>query len=120
MSLTIRRATPADEAVVVAFNAALAWETEHKTLDEAVLRRGVRAVFADPAKGFYTVAERPVRPVGYAVIEVEWRYNDEWYYPPTEGGRAVRVFRSRDRAEEECRELMQRFFRERRSTQRSG
>ena len=44
MSLLIRRATPADEDVVVAFNAALAWESEHKKLDEPVLRAGVRAV----------------------------------------------------------------------------
>src|SRR5262249_13169263 len=26
---------------------------------------------------FYTVVERPIRPVGYAIIEVTWQYNDE-------------------------------------------
>ena len=33
MTLTIRRATHADEPVLVAFNTAIAWETEHKRLD---------------------------------------------------------------------------------------
>ena len=41
MTLTIRRATPADAPVLVAFNAAIAWETEHKRLDPAVLAAGV-------------------------------------------------------------------------------
>ena len=44
MSLTIRRATAADEGVLVAFNAALAWETEHKRLRPEVLMAGLRAV----------------------------------------------------------------------------
>src|SRR5262245_53478498 len=57
MSLTIRRATPADEAVLVEFNTALAWETEHKRLRPDVLTAGVRAVFADAARGFYTLAQ---------------------------------------------------------------
>ena len=49
MELLIRRATAADEGVLVAFNTAIAWETEHKRLDPAVLGAGVRAVLADPA-----------------------------------------------------------------------
>ena len=64
MDLTIRRATPADVPVIVAFNAAIAWETERKRLDPAVLTAGVRAVFDDPARGFYTVAERDGEVVG--------------------------------------------------------
>jgi ribosomal protein S18 acetylase RimI-like enzyme len=81
MDLTIRRATPADEAVLTAFNAALAWETEHKRLDEAVLRRGVRAVFADPAKGFYTVAERAGEVVGQVMVTFEWSdWRDGWFW----------------------------------------
>jgi GNAT superfamily N-acetyltransferase len=73
MSLTIRRATPADEAVLVAFNAALAWETEHKRLRPDVLTAGVRAVFADPAKGFYTVALNEAGEViGQMMVTFEW------------------------------------------------
>jgi hypothetical protein len=51
---------------------------------------------------FFTVAERPRRPVAYAVVEVQWQYNDEWYYPGPEGGQVRRAFRSRQRAEQEC------------------
>jgi ribosomal protein S18 acetylase RimI-like enzyme len=81
MSLTIRPATPADEAVVVAFNAALAWETEHKRLDEEVLRVGVRAVFADPAKGFYTVAEAGGEVVGQVAVTYEWSdWRNGWFW----------------------------------------
>ena len=43
--------------MLVAFNLAIAWETEHKRLNRDVLTVGVRAVFADAARGFYTVAE---------------------------------------------------------------
>ena len=81
MSLTIRPATPADEAVVVAFNAALAWETEHKRLDEEILRTGVRAVFADPAKGFYTVAEDGGAVVGQMMVTFEWSdWRNGWFW----------------------------------------
>jgi GNAT superfamily N-acetyltransferase len=81
MSWTIRRATPADEAVVVAFNAALAWETEQKKLNEDVLTTGVRAVFADPAKGFYTLAERGGEVVGQVMVTFEWSdWRNGWFW----------------------------------------
>ncbi len=81
MSLTIRRATPADEDVVARFNAALAWESEHKRLDEPTLRRGVRAVLADPHKGFYTLAERGGEVVGQVLVTFEWSdWRDGWYW----------------------------------------
>jgi GNAT superfamily N-acetyltransferase len=81
MTLSIRRAAAADADVIVRFNAALAWESEHKRLDEAVLRRGVRAVLADPAKGFYTLAERGGEVVGQAMVTFEWSdWRDGWYW----------------------------------------
>jgi ribosomal protein S18 acetylase RimI-like enzyme len=81
MSLLIRRATPADEDVVVAFNAALAWESEHKKLDEAVLRAGVRAALADPAKGFYVLVTRDGEPVGQTGVTFEWSdWRNGWYW----------------------------------------
>ena len=81
MGLTIRRAVPADEGVLVAFNAALAWETEHKRLNEEVLRTGVRAVFADPAKGFYTVAEYDGEVVGQVMVTFEWSdWRNGWFW----------------------------------------
>ena len=81
MSLSIRRATPADAEVIARYNAALAWESEHKRLDEAVLLRGVRAVLADPAKGFYTLAERGGEVVGQVMVTFEWSdWRDGWYW----------------------------------------
>lgn len=81
MSLTVRRATPADVPVLVAFNAAIAWETEHKRLDSDVLAAGVRAVFDDPARGFYTVAERGQEVVGQMMVTYEWSdWRNGWFW----------------------------------------
>ena len=81
MDLVIRPATAADEDVIVRSNAALAWESEAKKLDEPTLRAGVRAVLADPHKGFYTVAETGGAVVGQILITFEysdWRHG--WYW----------------------------------------
>ncbi|HXD87245.1 MAG TPA: GNAT family N-acetyltransferase [Urbifossiella sp.] len=81
MSLSIRRATASDEDTLVAFNAALAWESEGKRLDPSVLRAGVRAAFADPAKGFYVVAESEGIIVGQSAITYEWSdWRNGWYW----------------------------------------
>ena len=81
MSLSIRRATPADLDVIVKFNAALAWESEGKNLDPDVLRTGVQAALGDPAKGFYVVAEREGQIVGQTAITFEWSdWRNGWYW----------------------------------------
>src|SRR5215471_11027377 len=81
MSLMIRRATPADESVLVAFNIALAWETEHKRLRPDVLTVGVRAVFADAARGFYTVAEEAGEIIGQMMVTFEWSdWRNGWFW----------------------------------------
>jgi GNAT superfamily N-acetyltransferase len=82
MHLTLRRATPADEATVVAFNVALAWETEHKRLQPDVLAAGVRAALADPARGFYTVAENDRgEVVGQMMVTFEWSdWRNGWFW----------------------------------------
>jgi hypothetical protein len=51
---------------------------------------------------FFTVREEPARPVGYAVIEINWEYNDEYFDADPEGGRLLKVYRTRERAEAEC------------------
>ena len=51
---------------------------------------------------FYDVKEQPVRPVGYAVVGVNWEYNDEYHFANAETCQLVKVFRSRERAETEC------------------
>ncbi|MCE9565313.1 MAG: GNAT family N-acetyltransferase [Planctomycetes bacterium] len=82
MSLTIRRATLADESVLVEFNAAIAWETEHKKLRIPVLTAGVRAVFENPARGFYTVATNEAGEiVGQMMVTFEWSdWRNGWFW----------------------------------------
>ena len=81
MSLHIRRATSADVEMIVKYNAALAWESEAKVLDETVLRAGVLAVLEDPVKGFYVMAERESEIVGMTAITYEWSdWRNGWYW----------------------------------------
>jgi hypothetical protein len=51
---------------------------------------------------FFAVTERPARPVAYAVVQVQWNFNDNWYYPGSEGGAPTIAYRSREKAEAEC------------------
>ena len=83
MPITIRTASTADIDFLVECNAAMALETEHKTLDRAVLERGVAAVFDDHRRGFYLVAERDGEKVGCLLITYEWsdwRDGDWWWF----------------------------------------
>jgi len=73
MPIRTRPATPADLPVIVEYNSLLAFESEGKTLDRAVLTAGVAAALADPAKGFYTVAEDEAGSVvGQLLVTMEW------------------------------------------------
>lgn len=82
MSITIRSAVREDIAPIARWNLAMAWETEQKALDPAVLERGVTAVFDEPRRGFYLVAERAGEPVGCLLVTYEWsdwRAGDFWW-----------------------------------------
>lgn len=78
----VRSAIAADIDVIVQFNAAMAVETEAKTLDPAVLRAGVAAVFAEPRRGFYLIAERAGEVAGCLLITYEWSdwRNGDWWW----------------------------------------
>jgi GNAT superfamily N-acetyltransferase len=79
--MTIRPAEPKDAPVVAEFNRLLAWETEHKTLDPEVLGRGVARLLADPARGFYLVAEEGGEVVGQLMATFEWSdWRDGWFW----------------------------------------
>jgi GNAT superfamily N-acetyltransferase len=81
MSLVIRPPTGQDVETIVEFNQRLAHETEGKTLDRAVLTRGVRAVLADPHRGRYFVAEHEGRVVGQLMLTLEWSdWRDGWMW----------------------------------------
>ena len=78
----IRSATSADITHLVAWNTAMAWETEAKRLDPAVLERGVTAVLDEPRRGFYLVAECDGVAVGSLLVTYEWsdwRCGDFWW-----------------------------------------
>jgi GNAT superfamily N-acetyltransferase len=72
MKVHIRRATQADVADLVAFNAAMAQETEDKELCGDTLESGVRSLIDDEQKGFYLVADIDGRPVGALMVTFEW------------------------------------------------
>jgi GNAT superfamily N-acetyltransferase len=67
-----RDARAADAEVIAAFNVAMAKETEDKTLDPAVVLRGVHAVLGDPALGRYLVAEIDGEIAGCLLLTWEW------------------------------------------------
>jgi len=56
-TIQIRHARPDDAATIAAFQVRMARESEGLELDPATVRQGVQAVFDDPAKGRYWVAE---------------------------------------------------------------
>jgi GNAT superfamily N-acetyltransferase len=70
----VRDARPADLGDIASFNAALAFESEGKTLDPAVLAVGVQAALADPDRLRYWVAEsvESGQVVGQAAVTREW------------------------------------------------
>jgi GNAT superfamily N-acetyltransferase len=72
MTITVRPATPADVDTLVAGNIAMALEAEHKRLDPETVQLGVKAVFHEPARGRYFVAEIGGKVVGQAMYTYEW------------------------------------------------
>jgi ribosomal protein S18 acetylase RimI-like enzyme len=80
--VAVRAAARADIEAIVAFNAAMALETESKTLSPDILRAGVAAVFDDPRRGFYRVAEVDGFAAGCLMITFEWSdwRNGDWWW----------------------------------------
>ena len=68
----IRDATASDHALLVDFSKRLASETEGKTLDPAVLGRGVATALAEPDRLRFWVAELDGKVVGQTAITREW------------------------------------------------
>ncbi len=68
----VREATTTDADAIVAFQQAMARETEGKSLDAGLLQKGVNAVFGAPDKGGYLVAAAEGRVVGSLLITFEW------------------------------------------------
>lgn len=81
-NLHTRDASIGDIDKLVEFNIAMARETEHKTLDAKILRPGVRAIFDEPRRGFYLVAESDNEVIGCLMITYEWSdwRNGDWWW----------------------------------------
>ena len=69
---TVRNATLADADTLAAFNRNIAMETENLALIPAVILSGVKAVFENPARGFYVVAEARGKLVASLLVTREW------------------------------------------------
>jgi GNAT superfamily N-acetyltransferase len=79
--IRVRRASPADLDCIVEFNAAMAVETEGKSLDRDLLRQGVDRALIDPARCTYFVAESAGRVVGQTMFTLEWSdWRNAWFW----------------------------------------
>lgn len=70
--VTVRTAHPADAPQLVAFNQAMAWETEALRLAPEVVSAGVESLFDKPERGFYVVADAGDCLAGSLMITHEW------------------------------------------------
>ena len=70
--IMIRFAGAEDLEALVAFNRAMARETESKELAVEVVSAGVNALLEKPELGFYLVAERQGEVIGSLMVTTEW------------------------------------------------
>ena len=95
--LTYRPATLADASTIADFQLWMALETEEVTLDPAICRAGVAAVFERPGLGCYHVAEENGRLLASTLLTYEWsdwRNGIVWwiqsvYVPPADRRRGI-------------------------------
>jgi ribosomal protein S18 acetylase RimI-like enzyme len=72
MSISVRSATMTDIPLLAEFQRRLAIESENVTLDIATVTRGMQALFEDPSKGSYFIAEVDGVVAGCHMITYEW------------------------------------------------
>jgi GNAT superfamily N-acetyltransferase len=70
--ITIRPSKREDVPVLANFQQLLAAETENVQLNTDVVSAGMRALFEDPSKGVYYVAESEDNIIGCYLITYEW------------------------------------------------
>ncbi|MBX7220657.1 MAG: GNAT family N-acetyltransferase [Blastocatellia bacterium] len=70
--ITLRRATDSDCEALIAFNQAMAQETEGKELAPEIISAGVANLLAHPQYGFYIVAEVNGAVAGGLMVTFEW------------------------------------------------
>jgi len=81
--ILIRNAIPADAPSIIDFQLKMAWETENMRLNTETVTKGVEAVFSDPSKGNYYVAEADGKVIASLLITFEWsdwRNCNVWWF----------------------------------------
>ena len=80
--IRMRLARRRDAPVLIAFNAAMALETEGKALFPEIIGAGVRRLLARPLSGFYVIAQAGSEVAGSLMVTTEWsdwRNGDFWW-----------------------------------------
>ena len=83
MNLTIRKAVREDAETIIGFQQEMALETEGVMLKHKTISNGVLAVFSDPSKGEYYIAEDEKRVIASLLITYEWsdwRNGNVWWF----------------------------------------
>ncbi len=70
--ISIRKATLQDIPILIDFQQRLADESEGVKLQGEILQKGMLAMFEDPSKGLYYVAEDNSEIIGCHMITFEW------------------------------------------------
>src|SRR4051794_3035982 len=82
MEIVTRAATVTDASSIIEFQQAMARESESIELDAQAVTRGVHAVFDDPSRGRYFVAEGEGSVIASLLITYEWsdwRNGNVWW-----------------------------------------
>lgn len=67
-----RKALPEEAQQIISFQIAMALETENIILDPETVTHGVKAVYADPSKGNYFIAEENGQVIASLLTTYEW------------------------------------------------
>ena len=81
--ISIRKATTEDAWAIIYFQVNMAWETEEMKLVPETVTKGVNAVFDDPSRGQYYVAENDGYVIASLLITYEWsdwRNCNVWWF----------------------------------------
>ncbi len=81
--ITIRKAKQSDTGPIIDFQLRMAWETESLRLIPDTVSTGVNAVFSDPCRGQYYIAEAEGVVVASLLITCEWsdwRNRNVWWF----------------------------------------
>ncbi|MEZ6140941.1 MAG: hypothetical protein R3B84_10255 [Zavarzinella sp.] len=55
---------------------------------------------------FHDVVARDPDKTAYAIMEIVWSYDDQYYHAAHEGGKVQKVYRNREAADQECQRLI--------------